>query len=138
MIKAISIIKLGGQRDFMLRLLAISAALLMVVSCTSTEAPPTKEINSAEQAIRDAEQARVTDYALAELQEARAKLNAARVAVTEEKIETAKRLAQQSSIYVELAFAKAELQKAQAVNAEMEKNISVLKQEMQRNTGGEK
>jgi hypothetical protein len=109
----------------------------MLVSCASTELPPTKEINSAEQAIRDAEQARVTDYALPELQEARMKLSAARVAVTEEKLITAKRLAQQSSIYVELAFAKAELQKAQAVNAKMEKNIKVLKQEMNRNTGGQ-
>lgn len=127
MIKSISINRLGEQRNTILCFLACAVVILMLVSCASTDVPPTKEINSAEQAIRDAEQARVTDYALPELQEARTRLSAARVAVTEEKLITAKRLAQQSSIYVELAFAKAELQKAQAVNAEMEKNITVLK-----------
>jgi hypothetical protein len=135
---SIFITRLGEQRNLIVSFLVGAVAILMLASCASTDVPPTKEINSAEQAIHDAEQARVTDYALPELQEARAKLSAARIAVTEEKLETARRLAQQSSVYVELAFAKAELQKAQAVNAEMEKNITVLKQEMNRNTGGQK
>lgn len=135
MVNSIFNTRLGEQRNLIVSFLVAAAVILMLASCASTEVPPTKEINSAEQAIRDAEQARVTDYALPELQEARSKLSAARVAVTEEKLITAKRLAQQSSIYVELAFAKAELQKAQAVNADMEKNINVLKQEMNRNTG---
>jgi hypothetical protein len=134
--KAISTIR-DRQRNFIAPMVVLVAALLVLASCASPKVPPTSEINSAERAIQDAEQARVTEYALPELQEARAKLNTAREAVKEEKMETAKRLAQESSIYAELAVAKTELQKAQEVNDELEKNISVLKEEMNRNTGGQ-
>lgn len=121
-----------------LRYLAIASVITMLWSCASSEPPPTREINSAEQAIEDAEQARVSEHALSELQEARVKLRAARDAVTAEQYENAKRLAMQSSIYAELAVAKSELQKAQEINDEMEKNIKILREEMNRNSGEQK
>ena len=135
MIKTISLPRID-QWNSVLRYLAMVSVLSVLISCASTEPPPTKEINSAEQAIEDAEQARVSEHALSELQEARVKLRAARDAVAAEKYETAKRLALQSSIYAELAVAKSELQKAQEINDEMEKNIKILREEMNRNSGG--
>jgi predicted nucleic acid-binding Zn-ribbon protein len=85
----------------------------------------------------DAEQARVAEHALAELQEARTKLSAARTAVKNEDMLLAKRMAQQASVDIQLASAKAELAKAEAVNDDLTKNIDVLKQEMDRNTGAQ-
>jgi len=137
MIKTISLPRIY-QWNSVWRHLVMALVITMLFSCASTEPPPTREINSAEKAIEDAEQAQVSEHALSELQEARVKLRAARDAVTAEKYETAKRLAMQSSIYAELAVAKSELQKAQEINDEMEKNIEILREEMNRNSGEQK
>lgn len=119
-------------------LLLVNACILSLIpACTSTPPAPTQQISAAEQSLSDAEQARVAEHSLPELQEARSKLSAARAAVQSEEMLLAKRLAEQASIDIKLASAKAELAKAEAVNADMEKNIDVLKQEMQRNTGGQ-
>lgn len=115
-------------------LIALLAGFLFLTACASTP-PPTKEISAAEQSMVDAEQARVAQYALPELQEARSKLAAARTAVLNEEMEEAKRLAVEASAGIKLATAKAELAKAEAVNADMQKNIRVLKEEMQRTSG---
>jgi hypothetical protein len=109
-------------------------SLLLIAACASTP-PPTAEITAAEQSMTDAEQARVAEHALPELQEARTKLKAARTAVTNKDMLLAKRMAQQASVDIQLASAKAELAKAESVNANLNKNIDVLKEEMNRNTG---
>ncbi|UUA74664.1 DUF4398 domain-containing protein [Cellvibrio sp. QJXJ] len=114
--------------------IALLAGFLFLTACASTP-PPTKEISAAEQSMIDAEQARVAQYALPELQEARSKLAAARTAVLNEEMEEAKRLAVEASAGIKFATAKAELAKAEAVNADMQKNIRVLKEEMQRTSG---
>lgn len=111
------------------------ACVFLICGCASTP-PPVQQISAAEQSLSDAEQARVAEHSLPELQEARTKLSAARAAVQNEEMLLAKRLAEQASIDIKLASAKAGLAKAEAVNADMEKNIDALKQEMQRNTGG--
>ena len=69
------------------------------------------------------------------MQEAREQLSASRAAVLKEDMVLAKRLAQQASMNIKLAAAKAELAKAEEVNTDMTKNIDVLKEEMQRKTG---
>lgn len=114
--------------------ISLTAGILLLAACASTP-PPTQEISAAEQSMVDAEQARVAQYALPELQEARSKLAAARTAVLNEEMEQAKRLALEASAGIKLASAKAELAKAEAVNADMQKNIHVLKEEMQRTSG---
>jgi len=119
------------------RLFIIVSLGLLLPACSSTPLPPTQEISAAEQSLMDAEQARVGEYALPEMQEARAKMSSARAAVKSENMVLAKRLAQQASADIKLATAKAELAKEQAVNEDMKKNIHVLKQEMNRNTGGQ-
>jgi Domain of unknown function (DUF4398) len=118
-----------------LHLLALGTSLLLLAACASKPLPPTQEISAAEQSLTDAEQARVAQYALPEMQEAREQLSASRAAVLKEDMVLAKRLAQQASMNIKLAAAKAELAKAEAVNTDMTKNIDVLKEEMQRKSG---
>jgi len=118
-----------------LHLLALGTSLLLLTACASKPLPPTQEISAAEQSLTDAEQARVAEYALPEMQEAREQLSASRAAVLKEDMVLAKRLAQQASMNIKLAAAKAELAKAEEVNTDMTQNIDVLKEEMQRKTG---
>jgi hypothetical protein len=123
-------------RNLIPRVFITAGSLLLIAACASTP-PPTQEISAAEQSMTDAEQARVAEHALPELQEARTKLSAARTAVQNEDMVLAKRMAEQASIDIQLASAKAELAKAEAVNDDLTKNIDVLKQEMDRNTGAQ-
>ena len=118
-----------------LRLVTALTGLLTLAACASTPPPPTQALQAAENAISNAEQARVAEYASVELNEARENLAAARKAVQDEDMERAERLAEQSRVNAELADAKAGLIRAKAINEEMETSIEVLKQEMQRGSG---
>jgi len=111
------------------------AGVMALTACSSTPKPPTEALQAAEQAIETAEQARVADYASPELGQAREKLTAARIAVQEEEMEQAQRLAEQSRADAELALARAQAAKANVVNDEMKKSTGTIKQEMQRNPG---
>lgn len=115
----------------------VLAGLFTLVSCASTLPAPSRELQAAESAITRAEQARVADYASLELSQARSKLQAARAAVIQEDMVLAQRLADESRVNAELAFARAEMIKAKAVNDEMQKSIDTLKQEMSRQTGAQ-
>lgn len=117
------------------RMATATGVLLTLVACASAP-PPTQALQAAEQAIRNAEQARVADHASPELAEARQRLTAARAAVVEEKMTKALHLAEQARADAELAIAKAAVVKAQAVNEDMRKSNTTLKQEMQRDTTG--
>ncbi len=133
MIRSINYRK-GGKIAPYLATLVFSGALL--AGCSSPPKAPDQELQAAELAIANAEQARVADYASPELGEARDKLTAAREAVVKEQMTSAARLAEQARADAELATAKAEAAKAQAVNDELGKNINTLEQELQRNSGG--
>lgn len=113
----------------------VLAGALVLGACASAPQPPTQTLQAAESAIATAEQARVADYASAELTLAREKLTAARGAVRNEEMLQAEYLAEESRVHAELASARAEEIKAKAVNDEMQKSIDTLKQEMQRVTG---
>lgn len=104
-------------------------------ACASAPQPPARAMQAAESAIATAEQARVADYASAELTLARQKLTGARQAVRNEEMLKAEYLAEESRVHAELASARAEEIKARAVNEEMQRSIDTLKQEMQRVTG---
>ncbi len=135
MIQTIQVTESKQSRGSWLRLVAVAAVFLMFAACASTPDAPDRELQAAEMAITNAEQARVADYASPELSDARENLSAARRAVEQEEMVLAKRLAQQSRVNAELALAKAEALKAEAINDEMQKSTDALKQEMQRNSG---
>ena len=124
----------GVRASPTLTLLALVCTLVLG-ACAATPQPPTQALQAAESAIATAEQARVADYASGELTLAREKLTAARRAVRNSEMLQAEYLAEESRVHAELASARAEEIKAQAVNDEMQKSIDTLKQEMQRVTG---
>lgn len=107
----------------------------LLASCASAPEAPVGQIQAAEQAIAAAERITASDYALPELLEARADLVSARAAVQKEDMLAARRYAELSQAGAELASARAGEGKARAVIDDMQKNIDVLKQEMQRKTG---
>jgi len=109
-------------------------ASLMLAACASTP-PPNTQITAAESAIAHAEQAQVADYSSPELVEARKDLAAAKAEIANKNMTTAARLAQKAELNADLAAAKAAAVKAKTVNDEMKKSTTVIKQEMQRNTG---
>ena len=110
--------------------------VLMLAACASTPPAPTVALSSAKQAIAVADQARVADSTVPELGEARDKLAAAQTAVQDKHMVEAERLAQESRVDAELASARIEASKDQAVNNEMIQSTETLSQEMQRNSGG--
>lgn len=111
-----------------------AAALLALAACASTPPPPVQALQAAEIAINSAEQAGVVDYAALELTQARDKLAAARLAVQDEDMVLAERLADESRVSAELASARTEMLKAREINRDMQESIDTLRQEMQRNT----
>jgi hypothetical protein len=116
-------------------LVSTAAMVALVLMACATLPPPTAELQAAELAIATADKARVADHASPELTQAREKLMAAKVAVEKEDMDKARQLAQQSRADAELASAKSEQVKAQAVNDDMKKSTETLNSEMQRKTG---
>jgi len=111
------------------------SAVLLVSACASTPVSPTADLQSAEQAIAAADQARIADSNSPELSEAREKLAAARVAERAEHMSSADRLALEARADAELASANSQASKDQAVNDQIIKGTGTLSQEMQRNKG---
>jgi small-conductance mechanosensitive channel len=111
-------------------------SLLTLTACASAP-PPSQAMQAAEQAIANAEQERVADYASLELKEAREKLTAAREAVHQQDMTGAKRLAEQAQVQAMLASARAGLAEATETNNDMKSNLESYKQELNRNTGGQ-
>lgn len=112
-----------------------AAGFLALAGCATPPVPPTEELQAAESAISNAEQARVADYASAELTTARQKLALANTAARNGDIVRAEYLAIESRTHAEVALARAEELKAKAVNDDMQKSIDTLKEEMKRATG---
>ncbi|HEX5650225.1 MAG TPA: DUF4398 domain-containing protein [Steroidobacteraceae bacterium] len=116
-------------------LAAISGAALLAAGCASTPAP-TAQIESAQQAIDDAERAEAAKHASPELSQARSKLAAANTAVQNEEMEQAARLAEEARVDAELASARTAAVKAQAANEEIRRSNQALLDEMDRAAKG--
>lgn len=117
-------------------LIALTAAgFLALAGCATPPVPPTEELQAAESAISNAEQARVADYASAELSTARQKLALANTAARNNEMVKAEYLAIESRTHAEVALARAQELRAKAVNDDMQQSIDTLKEEMKRATG---
>ncbi|MFM2287935.1 MAG: hypothetical protein RL684_1078 [Pseudomonadota bacterium] len=113
---------------------ALGIALLLG-ACATVPPSPDVALSEARQAISVAERAHIEDSSSPELAEARGKLAAANSAVQAEHMVEARRLAQESRVDAELAFAQSDATKNQAVNDEMLRSTDTLSGEMQRNAG---
>ncbi len=122
-------------RDRFGRPLVASLLAVAMASCASTPEPPTDAMQAAQLAIEAAEQARVADYAASELGSAREDLAEARVAIQDEEMVRARRLAERSRASAELATARASEARNREINAELQKTIDALEQELRRNSG---
>jgi hypothetical protein len=118
-----------------LRIVVTGLVVLAAAACASTPPIPATNLQSAQQAIANAERVDAGSLAAADLDEARAKIASAQHAVDEEQMVFAAQLADESRAAAELASAKAGAAKASAVNAEMKRSNATLIEEMQRKTG---
>ena len=129
------------QHAYSARLSMLAILVAGLTACASTPQPPVASLEAARQSISNAEQVRAAEDAPLELQRAREKLHAANNAVDNENMVAAERLAQESRVLAELAFAKAEMADARRVNDEIVRTTEVLREELQRDqrarrTGG--
>jgi hypothetical protein len=113
----------------------VMAASALLAACASDPPAPTVALGEAAQAIATADRARITDAASPELSEARTKLAAANAAVTAQDMVSASRLAHEARVDAELAAARSQADKDQAVNDEIRQGTATLSREMQRNAG---
>ncbi|HSN71938.1 MAG TPA: DUF4398 domain-containing protein [Steroidobacteraceae bacterium] len=89
-------------------------------------------MNAARMAISSAERVDANHYAGAELGEARQKLALADAAVRDEDMILADRLAQEAKAQADLAFARTQETKAEAVNEEMGRTTDAMMEEIER------
>lgn len=120
---------------------AWASGLMLLASggCASTPLPPTDAFQAADIAITNADQDKAAEFAPVELKSARERIVAARAAVGRDPeprdIERARQLANEAQADAELASARTRSARAEAVNAELRKNIETLKLELQRKSG---
>ena len=117
-----------------LRIAAPGLALLFIAGCASMP-PPTTNLQSAQQAIANAERVDAATHAPVELGEAREKLSSAQRAVENKQMLIGGQLADEARTEAELAAARSGAAKASAVNQEMKRSTATLIDEMQRRTG---
>jgi ABC-type molybdate transport system substrate-binding protein len=122
-------------RHHLRTLIAIGGAGLFLASCASTPPAPTAALEAAHLAISNAERADAGKYAAAQLEEARYSLASANTAVAGNRMIVAEELANESRTEAELASATTAQNKAQAVNAQMQRSNGTLNEELQRNAG---
>ncbi|MEJ0085753.1 MAG: DUF4398 domain-containing protein [Pseudomonadota bacterium] len=118
------------------RRLRMTLPVLLACSAAFAAAPiPTTNLQSAQQAIANAERVEAATFAAVELAEARSKFSSAQQAVSEKEMVAAARLADEARAAAELAAARTGAAKANAVNADIKRSTATLVEEMQRKTG---
>ncbi len=105
---------------------------VLLAGCASTPPAPVTSLDAARTAIVSAERFEAGRFAASDLSAARQKLALADAAVRDENMELASRLAMESLVGAELAYAKTETAKAEAINREMRSGAEALRDEMRR------
>ena len=127
-----------ARRIFGISFLAVS--LLASVGCASVSRAPTDAFQAADIAISNAEKEEASEFAPTELISARNKIAAAKMMVEKSQRESdvmrARRMAEEARSDAEFASARARDGRAQAVNADLQKNNDTLREELQRTSGG--
>jgi hypothetical protein len=115
--------------------IALPGLLVLAAACASAPPVPETSLQSAQQAIANAERVDAATHAAVELGEARSKLASAQAAVAKEDMIVGGQLADEARAEAELATALSTVAKANAVNQEMKRSTATLEEEMQRKTG---
>lgn len=114
----------------------VAVLMLLTVGCATTPPAPTSSLSAAQQAITNAERSGAQQYAVAELNDARQRLQRAESAIRREDMVEAERLAEEAKIAAELASAATETSKALESNQELSRSVQALIDEVRR-TGGQ-
>lgn len=110
----------------------MAVLILMSAGCAVTPPAPTASLSAAQQAITNAERSDAQRYAIAELNDARQRLQRAESAVRNENMIEAERLADESKVAAELASAATETSKALESNQELSRSVQALIDETRR------
>lgn len=136
-----SISSYKGKTGFLALMLLASG----LAACAAIPPAPVDAIQAAESSIKQAEEARVADYASAELGSAKAKLAEAKTLVekaSKEKdakiMQHARDLAEESRTDADLAKTKAQAAHAAAVSDEMQRDVDALQMELKRKQDAQK
>jgi hypothetical protein len=108
------------------RWLAFASAIALA-ACASTP-PPKTELNAAQLAVGEAEEANARTHAPSILQKAREKLARARQAAEDEQMLEARRLAEQAAVDAQLAEAEARAATAEANLQEIQQGMDQLRE----------
>jgi hypothetical protein len=109
-----------------------AAVLLGLAACASDKAPATADVAVSRAALANATSAGAADLAPAEMQSAREKLMRANQALAAKDYKTAQDLATQASADAQLAQSKANSAKATSAADELQQNIRLLREELNR------
>jgi hypothetical protein len=115
-----------------LKMLCGVAALLGLAACASDKAPATADVAVSRAAVANATTAGAADLAPAEMQSAREKLMRANQALAAKDYKSAQDLATQASADAQLAQSKANSAKATTAADELQQNIRLLREELNR------
>lgn len=120
------------SRHLVHRASVVTALALLLMGCVAAPTAPPDSMAEARQAITRAEQSGARQYAGAELDEARERLEQSERAFEEERVIEADRYALQSQVSAQLASARTEAAKASEINREMTRGADALREEMRR------
>jgi hypothetical protein len=109
-----------------------AAMVLGLAACASDKAPATADVAVSRAAVANATSAGAADLAPAEMQSAREKLMRANQALAAKDYKTAQDLATQASADAQLAQSKANSAKASSAADELQQNIRLLREELNR------
>ncbi len=114
------------------QMLCGAAMVLGLAACASDKAPATADVAVSRAAVANATTAGAADLAPAEMQSAREKLMRANQALAAKDYKTAQDLATQASADAQLAQSKANSAKATSAADELQQNIRLLRDELNR------
>jgi membrane-associated HD superfamily phosphohydrolase len=114
------------------KLALCAAALAALGGCASEKTPATADVAVSKNAVANAQTAGAADVAPAEMASARDKMQRASAALAAKDYDTARDLAQQAQADAQLALAKANSAKSTAAANQLQSDLNVLRQELDR------